>query len=90
MTLLGDRLLVKLAPPKAETASGLITSAEYLPKPPCMGKVVLAGPACCDVKPGDMVIWAPEATVEPLGEMLPVPHVILLERSIEAVIERTV
>lgn len=85
MRILGGRCLIKLAPVRDRTASGLFLEPALTP-PVCYGKVVQIGPKVTDVKVGDIVAFPPSVG-EPLDGFFPTPHVIADEANLRARIE---
>ena len=83
MRVLGDRVLVKLAPVPALSAGGLELAPAFT-APSCMGKVVQVGPRVHDVRVGQIVVFPPEVG-DDAG--LPIPHLFLREQEITAKME---
>jgi hypothetical protein len=81
-----DLVLVKLAPPPAVNAAGII-EAHALTPPVCYGKAVQVGARCHDVAAGDIVFFPPSAG-DPL-DGFPTPHLLIPEADIWGKGERT-
>jgi hypothetical protein len=75
MTLRGQQCLVKLAPPKTESAG--IVLAESIPPPQTVGRIVDAGPQCRDVATGMVILFDAVHAQDVPG--FPTPHVIVAE-----------
>lgn len=86
MRLRRDLVLVKLAPPIERTVSGLILEPAMTP-PVCYGKVVDVGRSVQDVQAGDIVAFPPSAG-DALGDLFPVPHIVIPITEIDLVMER--
>lgn len=87
MRILGDRLLVKLAPrvEDRQTAAGIILEPAMTPAV-CYGKVVQVGPQVRDIAEGAVVTFGPSVG-EPLDGYFPTPHILIRERDVDTTVD---
>lgn len=81
-----DLCLVALAPPTAQTTSGLITAPAFTPAI-CYGKVRQTGPNVREVAVGHLVLFPPSVG-EPVDGLFATPHLLIREAEISAVLEK--
>ena len=83
--LLRDLVLVKLAPPAAQSYSGLHL-AEALPPAQSYGKVMQIGPRVTAVNVGDVVAFAPSVG-DDMDGYFATPHLMVPESQLDVVVQ---